>query len=429
MEKRHGGRALRSYLGGAAAARVGDEMSGPALLLAGLAATGSASRAAAVPAALMVSAAAGGPLFGVLLDRSARPGRLLAAALGGYAAALAVLLATLDRMPIAATVLLGVLAGPLGPALSGGWTSQLPRVVTAGTLARANALDAMTYDLASLVGPALAGLVAGLSGAPVAVAVAAALICLALAPAWALPRAPAEPTEPTEPAEPAVRRPPHAPIRADLAAGFRAIHRAPALARATTASVVSCVGAGMFITCAPLLGAASLGGAGHGAYLLSGAAASALAANALLARRPRALRPDTVLWSATVLLGAALLLAATTRPPALAAAAILAGAGQGPQLTALFAIRHRDAPAHLRGQVFTTGASLKTTGYALGTALAGPLATRSLPGALLTAAAFQALAAASFALVGRRRDRPPATGAEATSGTDDGRTRPADAPR
>ncbi|WP_328460971.1 MFS transporter [Streptomyces sp. NBC_00448] len=400
METRHSGRALRSYLGGAAAARVGDEMSGPALLLAGLAATGSASRAAAVPAALMVSAAAGGPLFGVLLDRSARPGRLLAAALGGYAAALAVLLATLDRMPIAATVLLGVLAGPLGPALSGGWTSQLPRVVTAGTLARANALDAMTYDLASLVGPALAGLVAGLAGAPGAVAVAAALICLALAPAWALPRAPAEP------AKPAVRRPPRAPIRADLAAGFRAIHRAPALARATTASVVSCVGAGMFITCAPLLGAASLGGAGHGAYLLSGSAASALVANTLLARRPRALRPDTVLWSAIVLVGAALLLAATTRPLALAAAAILAGAGQGPQLTALFAIRHRDAPAHLRGQVFTTGASLKTTGYALGTALAGPLATRSLPGALLAAAAFQALAAVSFALVGRRRDPP-----------------------
>lgn len=268
METRDGGRAVRSYLGGAAAARVGDEMAAPALLLAGLAATGSASRAAAVPAALMASAAAGGPLFGMLLDRSARPGRLLAAALGGYAAALALLLATLDRLPLGVTVLLAVLAGPLGPALSGGWTSQLPRVVTAGRLARANALDAMTYDLASLAGPALAGVVSGLSGAPVAVAAAAALICLALPSAWTLPSACAPPSASARPHVPGAaaravtRHRPRVPIRADLAAGFRAIHRSPALARATTASVVSCVGDGMFITCAPLLGAAALGGAG-----------------------------------------------------------------------------------------------------------------------------------------------------------------------
>ncbi|WP_107504002.1 MFS transporter [Actinacidiphila yanglinensis] len=397
MDKGHGLRALRAYLGGATAARVGDEMSGPALLLAGLAAGGSASRAAAVPAALMVSAAAGGPLFGVLLDRSARPGRLLGAALGCYGAALAVLLVTLGRLPFACTLLLALLAGPLGPALSGGWTSQLPRVVPANGLARANVLDAMTYDLASLLGPALAGTVAGLSGAPAGVAVSAALICLALPSAWALP---------VGPGGRAVRPgPPRAPVRADLAAGFRAIRRVPGLARATAASVVSCVGGGVLLTCAPLLGAAVLGGAGHGTLLLSGVAASALAANTVLARCPRALRPDTVLGCSTLLLGAALLLAATERAWALVAATVLAGTAEGPQLTALFAIRHRDAPAALRGQVFTTGAGLKTAGYALGTALAGPLAARSLPGTLLTGAGFEGVAALVCVLVGPRRGR------------------------
>jgi predicted MFS family arabinose efflux permease len=224
--------------------------------------------------------------------------------------------------------------------------------------------------------------------------VSAALICLALPSAWALPgRHAARPG------------PPRAPVRADLAAGFRAIRRAPDLARATAASIVSCVGGGVLLPCAPLLGAAALGGAGHGALLLSGVAASALAANTVLARRPHALRPDTVLGCSTLLLGAALLVAATEQVWALVAAAVLAGAAEGPQLTALFAIRHRDAPAALRGQVFTTGASLKTAGYALGTALAGPLAARSLPGALLTGAGFEGVAALVWVLVGRRRGR------------------------
>ncbi|MFH8595207.1 hypothetical protein [Streptomyces rimosus] len=51
-------------------------------------------------------------------------------------------------------------AGLLGPALSGSWTAQLPRVAPPGLLPRVTALDAMTFNAASLAGPALAGLVA-----------------------------------------------------------------------------------------------------------------------------------------------------------------------------------------------------------------------------------------------------------------------------
>ncbi|MFD2350895.1 hypothetical protein ACFSTC_18520 [Nonomuraea ferruginea] len=58
--------------------------------------------------------------------------------------------------------------------------------------------------------------------------------------------------------------------------------------------------------------------------------------------------------------------------------------GEGPQLTALFAVRHREAPERVRGQVFTTGASLKITSFAAGSALAGPLVALS-PGAALLA--------------------------------------------
>ncbi|WP_460444077.1 MFS transporter, partial [Amycolatopsis cihanbeyliensis] len=156
--------ALPRYLTGATAARTGDEVSGPALLLVGLAATGSVATASGLLAALTISAAIGGPVLGALLDRSRRPGRLLAAALAAYAAGLGVLLAGVGRLPTILTLAVALLAGLLTAAISGGWTAQLPGVVPGDRFARANALDALTFGLAGLAGPALAGLLGSTLG-------------------------------------------------------------------------------------------------------------------------------------------------------------------------------------------------------------------------------------------------------------------------
>ncbi|MFC7471500.1 hypothetical protein ACFQVA_34260 [Actinomadura keratinilytica] len=123
-------------------------------------------------------------------------------------------------------------------------------------------------------------------------------------------------------------------------------------------------------------------------------AGAALLANAALARYPLRATPGALLRWTAFLQGAALLLAATCHPVLVLVAALLAGAGEGPQLTALFAVRHREAPARLRAQLFTTGASLKTTGYAAGSALAGQLSGVALPAALLAAAGLHLLAGA-----------------------------------
>ncbi|MFF5007969.1 MFS transporter [Streptomyces phaeochromogenes] len=378
---------MGSFLAGAAAARAGDEMSGPALLLVGYAVGGSATEASALLAGITVSAAVGGPLLGALLDRSPRPGRLLARALALYGTGLVLILLSLGRLPLELTVLIAVFTGLLGPALSGGWTAQLPRVVPRERMPRANALDAMTFSLASLVGPALAGALAHLLGAPAAVVASAALIAFALPAAWTLPMGRDRDRDKT---------PSAASLTADLAAGIRAITRTRPLARATLASVVSCTGLGMLITCTPLLGERAFGSAAEGTLLLTCTAVSALAANAVLARRPRTIAPDTIIWSSTLLLAVALVLSATGHPVLVVAAALTAGVGEGPQLAALLAVRHRESPERLRSQVFTTGASLKITGFALGAAVAGPLATHSLPTALLTAAGVQLVAALSF---------------------------------
>ena len=86
-------------------------------------------------------------------------------------------------------------------------------------------------------------------------------------------------------------------------------------------------------------------------------------------------------------------------------AVAVVGAGEGPQLTALFAVRHRESPEHMRGQIFTTGASLKIGGMAAGAALAGTLAGRSVTGCLLVAAGIELCAAAAYLLTGRPRRR------------------------
>ena len=95
------------------------------------------------------------------------------------------------------------------------------------------------------------------------------------------------------------------------------------------------------------------------------------------------------------------------------AAVALGGAGEGPQLTALLAVRHRETPAHLRGQVYTTAASLKIAGLAAGAALAGPLAGWSVAGCLLIAAGIELGAAAAYLMAGFTRPgrREPTVGA------------------
>ncbi|HEX3491316.1 MAG TPA: MFS transporter [Streptosporangiaceae bacterium] len=391
---------LGAYLGGATVARTADEMSGPALLLLGLAVTGSARTAALLYAALTIAGGCGGPLFGVLLDRSPAPGRLLAGALAGYAAGLAVVAISLGHQPVIVVAALAAAAGFLAPSITGGWTSRLADILPAPRLARGYSLDVGTYSAAALIGPALAGLVAGAAGAGWAMAAAVALLLVAAPAAGRLPRR-------SVPNSPAPSRPanPGPSVLADLRAGFGAIVRVRPLLRITACSVIAYVGVGMLFVAYPLLGQRHLGGADRGALLLSLLAAVSLATNAVLSRWPPRLAPDTVFALATALAGLAYAsLAVAPSAGWVIAAVVLAGIADGPQLSAVFAIRHREAPDRLRAQVFTTGASLKIVAGSLGAALAGHLAA-SPPVMLAVAAATQVAALAVFVIL---RDCRPA---------------------
>ena len=406
--RRPGKTELRWYLGGAAAARAGDEMSGPALLLLGLAVTGRPATGSELLASVIIAGAVGGPVFGALLDRSRRPDRVLAMTLTAYALGIVAIQATAGRLPMPAVVLIALITGLFNPAVAGGWTAQLPRIVTGRELDRGSALDAMTYSAASLIGPALAALIAAGFGARPAVMVAAALVALAVPAACSLARY--RPPPLAVPLQSAYRQ---------VAAGFAVIVTRRPLLRATLTSVVSYVGLGMLLVCFPVLGAQRLGGAPRGALLISAIAAASLTANALLARRPPRGQPDTGVLASTLVIGAST--AATVVAPGwlTVLAVAVGGAGDGPQLASLFAVRHRETPEHMRGQVYTTAASLKIAGFAAGAALAGPLAGRSVTACLLVAAGFQVCAAAAYLLTGSkgRGVGTPAEASPRTAGT------------
>jgi MFS family permease len=392
-------RELWRYLGGTAASRAGDEMTGPALLLLGFAVTGRPATGSALLAGLTIAAAVGGPVFGALLDRSPRPDRVLAVTLSAYALSVIAVAASVGRLPTRLVVLIALAAGLFTPAVAGGWTSQLPRIVAGPALSRGFALDAMTYNAASLAGPALAAAAAVGLGARTAVIAAAALVAAAVPAACSLSRYP--------PAQASV--PPPAAHR-QVAAGFAAIATRRPLLRATVTSMVSYAGIGMLLVCCPVLGTQRLGGPARGALLISAIAAVSLITNWILARRPPRGRPDARVLASTLVIGASMAAAAllTTGAPGwlTLAAVALGGAGEGPQLTALFTVRHRESPEHMRGQIFTTAASLKIGGLAAGSALAGSLAGRSVTACLLIAAGFELCAAAAYVLIGSRRTRP-----------------------
>jgi MFS family permease len=417
-------RGLRGYLTGATAARAGDEMSGPALLLLGFAVTGRPAAGSGLLASLMIAGAAGGPVFGALLDRSRRPDRVLAWALGGYAVGITVVQAVLGRLPASAAVPVALAAGLFSPAVAGGWTAQLPRVVTGRELDRGSALDALTYTAASLAGPALAAAVAAGLGARPAVLTSAVLVALAIPAACSLSR--------YRPDSPPLAGPQSA-LHRQMAEGFAVIVARRPLLRATVTSAVSYAGIGMLLVCCPVLGAERLGGAARGALLISAMAVASLAANALLARRADrdstrqdsvsqgsvsqgsvsqggSGRADALVLGSTLVIGASMAAAAVAPGWLTVAAVALTGAGEGPQLTALFAIRHRETPARMRGQVYTTAASLKIAGLAAGAALGGPLAGHSVTTCLLVAAGIELLAAVTpwgMARAGTGADGPP----------------------
>jgi predicted MFS family arabinose efflux permease len=290
-------------------------------------------------------------------------------------------------------------AGITWPLSFGGFTSFIPMIVTEELLPRANALEATSFNLALITGPALAGTISALAGPATSLLVEATLTVGAIGLIARIPALDA-----------GVPKRASRSLREIARSGLRHIITVPALRSVTVAGALSLGGLGLLTVAFPFFAVDALGEPRSAAgYLWAAfAAGSMLGALALVPLQTR-LRPDRLVLGAIALLGTLMLLwpLASALPVALALIA-LSGVADGPGFAATFTVRQRWTPRDLHGQVFTTAASLKVGAFSLGAALAGPaVVALGARGTLLLAAGVQfAAVIAGLALARSRRPQP-----------------------
>jgi MFS family permease len=377
---------LARYATAAALARLADEGSRVALLLAALEHGRGPAFGGLLVAALMVPHVVAAPLIGAVADRVRRPRPLYAGCMIAYGLGLAGGAALAGPAPAAAIVVVA-LAGCVAPLLLGGLTSLLGELAP-DNVQRAFGLDATSYGAAGIAGPAVAAVLAAATGAvwaAVALGLACALSALIVA---TLPLRARERRE----------RPPKG-------AALPVMWRRPALAAVTAGTALGQLGMGALPIVAALLAVRAHDPALTG-IALSVMAAGNLAGALVYTPHPiRRWRPETVVVLALFLVAVpfALLPLAGQRWLQLGLFAV-AGLLFGPMTTALFTVRDREAPAAVRTQIFTIGAGMKVTAAAAGAALAGLATGLGAGGLLLLVAACQLVAGLSGAALLRRPD-------------------------
>lgn len=354
---------LPRYLAAAALVRLADEGARVGLVLLALERTGNAGTGGLLIAALLLPHVAAAPGVGWLTDRARRPKVVVVAAALGFATSLAATALLLGRVPLPMVVVILLLGGCAGPALTGGLTSQLSTLVGAERVPRAYGADSLTYNVAGIAGPAVAGALAAVGGAAAAtitLAAAAGAGALVLLTVPFVTRAGAADGRPAP----------------GLTAGARAILTDRVLGTVTVASGLGQLGPGALAVTAAVLADRSGQPAATG-WLLTSVAVGGLFGSLWWTWRPVAPphAPRTVM-AALLGIGVPLALAAATSTSLGLTAALFALSGLflGPFTGALFTTRQQHAPADAQAQVFSLSAGFKTSAAAAGAGLGGALA-------------------------------------------------------
>ncbi|WP_375390192.1 MFS transporter, partial [uncultured Amnibacterium sp.] len=177
----HGRRGEVLYLAGAFSVRLVTEGVGVALVLLASRDLGGVALGGVLLACLMAPSVVAAPLVGAILDSAPSP-RLVMLAGGVLLAAGLLVAAAAEAVPLPLVVLALLVAGCALPIFVGG-LSAFAGDVMPGDVARATSVDALSYNLAGIGGPAIvAGMTALLTpvGALVALAVVMLLGCLVL---------------------------------------------------------------------------------------------------------------------------------------------------------------------------------------------------------------------------------------------------------
>jgi len=296
------------------------------------------------------------PIVGAVLDRSRRPGALVAGAGLVIAAAYAVA-AFLGPVPAWAVAIVLATAGAATPFVFGGLSSFVTEGIPSER--RAYAIDALAYNLGAVGGPAAVAAATALGSARLATLVMAAAALVGMVGTIPLGLRPAASA-------------PHASMIGTIAAGFRHIATHRPLAIITASGTLSQFGAGGLAIAAVALAVARSGDPAEGAIIVTAFAIGGLLGALWNSAHPSRLRPEVEMGLGFAATGVFTVVAAADLGPAWAAISIgVSGLFTAPSASAMLLIRKQQSPPTLRAQVFTVGAGLRAAASAAGAAVAG----------------------------------------------------------
>lgn len=337
------------------------------------------------------------PVAGALLDRHRRM-RLIRLDYLVAAAVLALLAAldTLGWMP--APLLLGVVAvGSLtNPLSNSGTRSLFPVMVPPALWGRINAIDSGSYVLASIAGPALAGLLVGTVGPDSALVATAALFGGGFVLLLAIP-------------EPVLERTGAGSLMREALVGLAYVLRHRELRGIAVATAVTNIAYGILTVGMPVLLLSRLHSNATGIgvmYAVMGA--GGLVASLAAGRIPSEGREAwfVVAGCALSAVAMAVMLVACGPGGSLAVVALamaIFGASQGPYDVGMFSLRQRVTPAAWMGRAFAVSMSLNFIGMPIGSALGGPVVDHSLALAFALAVVATLVAGGAAAVLLRPR--------------------------
>jgi hypothetical protein len=329
------------------------------------------------------------PIAGALLDRHGRVPMIALDYVVGAATGIAFwLLSTRGLLGVPLLVALAAISSLTLPLGATGARSLLPLIIRRQLWDRANGVDASIFRLASIAGPAAAGLcVAGVGGA----ATLAIIGLVWLAGAAVVLRV----HEPRVPVED------RGHILDDAWQGLRYVLGNRVLRKIAVIWPVLNLGSGISAVAIPVLVLGRLhGGAPEVGLLYSVLGVAGLATN-LVAGSMRTEGRERGIIAAFMALYAAgfAIVALAPAMPVAMAGMILAGAASGPADIAMFGLRQRACDPAQLGRAMSISMMLNAIGMPIGSALAGPVLSLGVTAALLGAAG-SALAAAGLTWAG-----------------------------
>ena len=352
-------------------ARVAEQMVSLVLVLFALQHYGSPEIAGAVTFLSVAPGLLASPIGGALLDRHGRT-RLIVLdyLIAGLTLALIAVLAVADRLPVPALFVIVTISSFTQPLGNTGVRTLFPLIVPRPLWERANAIDSNGYVVASIVGPALAGTLVAVFGAPAALAVTASIFAVAALVAIGI-RDPGGRTE-------------TGGLLADAWRGLVYVAKHSTLRPLALAVTTANLGSGIFFLALPVLVLDRFGAGPQFVGILFALSGISGSISVLLMGRISTLGRERQLLGAAMFGTAACFAFVLLFPQPLlvAFAMLLWGIATGPFDVVLFTIRQRRTDAAWLGRAFAVSMALNFAGFPIGSAIAGAVVPVSIELAL-----------------------------------------------